>query len=328
MKAIDDNGGLICAFVTRPAGPVEPVAWQDMNAALAAGDAVVWLHFNLVDARARRWLETCERIPAPARAILLGSDNHVRLEPSGQGLVGVIGDLHHDFDDAPANVGVLRLYLDEHCLISARRQPLEAVDRLRLSMRDGLSVGHPVSLVTHFLQHLAETLRGLIGEMADRVDEVEDAVLAGKLGDNSGELGRIRPLVARLRRHMVPQRVALAGLMKHLPAWVPDSEANDLRQASERLDALTHDLDLVQERARLLQDEIGSRIAHATSRNLYFLSIVTTIFLPLTLISGIFGMNLGGLPGLQSPAGFWWAIGLMAVVAAGSVVILRRRGLM
>ena len=101
-------------------------------------------------------------------------------------------------------------------------------------------------------------------------------------------------MAARLRRHMVPQQHALVGLLSRLPAWVAQPEAARLRDAIERLGALGRDLDLVQERARLRQEQAAARLREATNRNLSILSIVTAIVLPITFVSGIFGINLGG----------------------------------
>jgi zinc transporter len=137
-------------------------------------------------------------------------------------------------------------------------------------------------------------------------------------------LGRIRRLAARLRRHMVPQQHALLTLLAKLPNWVGDGDAVKLRSAIEALGALGHDLDLVQERARLLQEQASARLMEATNRNLYILSIVTVFFLPITLISGIFGMNLGGLPWLQAHFGFWYGILLMSVTVVVTLALLRR----
>ena len=127
-------------------------------------------------------------------------------------------------------------------------------------------------------------------------------------------------MAVRLRRHMVPQQHALVGLLSRLPAWVEQPEAARLGDAIERLGALGHDLDLVQERARLRQEQAAARLMKATNRNLSILSIV----LPITLVSGNFGMNFGGLPALQDAMGFWYGIGLMVVVALVSVSLLRR----
>jgi zinc transporter len=123
---------------------------------------------------------------------------------------------------------------------------------------------------------------------------------------------------------MVPQQHALLGLVSQLPHWIAEDEAAGLKRAIERLSALGHDLELIQERSRLLQEQTSARLMAMTNRNLYILSIVTTIFLPITLITGVFGMNLGGLPAGQDPWGFWYGLGLMAVTVIVTVGLLRR----
>ena len=223
--------------------------------------------------------------------MLLGSDTHMRIEVCGNGLAGIVGDLHHEFAEQSDKLDVLRLYLDNRCLISARREPLQAIDKLRRAIGDGLKVERPVAIISQFLHHVTDTLNDLLLELASDIDDLEDQLLAGKIADRVPELARIRRIAVRLRRHMVPQQHALVSLLSRMPAWIGDDGAAGLRNAIERLSALGHDLDLVQERARLLGDQLSGRLMEATNRNLYVLSIVTTIFLPMTLITGIFGMN-------------------------------------
>ncbi|HEX9448536.1 MAG TPA: CorA family divalent cation transporter [Dongiaceae bacterium] len=180
---------------------------------LRESDANIWLHFNLADMRAKRWLEASTIIPQIAKDILLGSNNQMMLEPVDSGLAGVLGDLHHDFQNDPAKLGVLRLYLDDRVLISARRHPLKAIDSLRRSVADGFRATRPIDLITRFLHHLAETLGLIIAELGETIDHIEDRILDDHISGEGGELGRARQLIVRLRRHLVPQRHALVGLL-------------------------------------------------------------------------------------------------------------------
>lgn len=325
MLDMPEPCGLICGYRVDGDGTMEEIAWDQMDAALDHEDSVVWLHFNQADARAKIWIEACPRIPLTAKALLLGSDAHMRIEAAGNGLAGVVGDLHHEFAEKPEQLDVLRIYLDNGCLISARRQPLRAIDKLRRQLGEGLKVDRPIALITQFLHHVTDTLGDLIVELADTVDEIEDAILSEGTTSQTPELGRVRRVSARLRRHMVPQQHALIGLLSRLPQWICTADAASLKTAIERLAALGHDLDLVQERARLLQDQVSNRLMEATNKNLYVLSIVTTIFLPMTLVTGIFGMNLGGLPGQQDPFGFWYGFVAMLALGAVTLVLLKRR---
>lgn len=319
---------LVCGYVVDSDGVMTELAWGEMDEALAGESCIVWLHLNQADARARTWVRDCARIPEPAKAILRGTDSHMRVEPAGKGLAGIVGDLHHEFAGKGETLEVLRLYLDNRCLVSMRRQPLKGIDKLRRSIGEGLKVERPVGLVVQFLHHVTDTLGDLMLELAESIDSIEEAILADELGGESQDLARVRRVAARLRRHMVPQQHALLGLLSRLPAWIEPDDSVALRTAIERLGALGHDLDLVQERARLLQEQISNRLMENTNRNLYTLSIVTTIFLPITLISGIFGMNLGGLPWLQDPFGFWYGIVIMVLVAGLTLYVLRRRAML
>ena len=316
--------GLVCGYRVDQAGNMDVVAPDAMDEALAAEDTLVWLHFDQVDEDARAWIEACPRLPKGAKAMLLGSDAHMRIEAFGDGLGGVVGDLHHEFAERSDQLDVLRLYLDNRCLISTRRAPMTAIDKLRLALGEGLRVERPVTLLAQFLHHVTDTLGDLMLDLSDTLQTLEDAVLDGSADGTSEELGRVRRIAARLRRHMVPQQHALLGLAARLPPWVEEPDATRLHNAIARLSALGHDLDLVQERSRLLQDQASARLMESTNRNLYILSIIAALALPPTLISGIFGMNLGGMPGLQNPLGFWYGLGFMVLTVTATLILLRR----
>lgn len=324
MADVTYTKGLVCGYSVDASGVMTEIDPSQIDSVLQSEDVLVWLHFDLADADARAWIETCAHLPASAKTILLSSDTHMRIEGAGHGLAGVVGDLHHEFTQSPDQLDVLRLYIDNHCLISARRNPLSSIIKLRQAIGEGLKVQRPITLITQFLYHLTETLGDVMLELTDNVDDVEETILLGRHSSPGEELGRIRRVAARLRRHMIPQQHALLGLLSRLPAWIGDDDATQLRSAVERLAALGHDLDLVQERARLLQEQASARLMEINGRNLYILSVATTIFLPISFLTGLFGMNLGGLPGLQSPFGFWSGVGLMVLTVAATLFLLRR----
>jgi zinc transporter len=320
-----ETTGLVCGYKVDGTGGMEELSWADMDAALDVEDNVVWLHFNHADPRARDWIQSTTHLPPAGKALLLGADTHMRIEVCGNGLAGVVGDLHHEFAEKSDQLDVLRLYLDNRCLISARCEPLHAIDKLRRAIGDGLKVERPIAIIAQFLHHVTDTLGDLLLELTGNVDDLEDQLLAGNISDRVPELARIRRIAVRLHRHMVPQQHALVSLLSRMPTWIDEAGATALRNAIERLAALGHDLDLVQDRARLLGDQLSGRLMEATNRNLYILSIVTTIFLPMTLVTGIFGMNLGGLPGQSHPLGFWYGMAIMVVLGLVTLILLRRR---
>ena len=123
----------------------------------------------------------------------------------------------------------------------------------------------------------------------------------------------------------------LLGCLADTFAAVVAALGNDTDDAEEEILAehyQHHGRTLVQERPRLLQEQLAGRVSEATNRNLFLLSIVTTTLLPITLITGVFGMNVGGLPWLSDSGGFWWVVLLMIAAAVTVLMILRRRSVL
>ena len=314
------GSGLICGF--QLAGPTA----CDEQTSGADDDSPRWLHFNLSDSRAREWLKRQTKLPDDARDALLGGDLRIRLDVLPGSITAVLGDLFHDFDDDPERVGTIRLYLDRQVMLSGRTHPLKAADVLRRELAHSHEPTTTLGLFQLLIERLADSIGQVVRQLNEQVDAAEDRILAGKHAGQGTPLGNLRRLVARLRRLVVANRAALTSLPSRVTGLYDADERQDLRTAIERLEAVGQDLDLVQERARLLQEEIAARVGEATNRNLFVLSIATTTLLPITLITGIWGMNLGGLPFANNPRGFEFVmVGIVTAVLL-ALSLLRRLG--
>jgi zinc transporter len=313
--------GVVCAFA------LDPTRRLGADALLGVGvtEAPRWLHLNLVDARVRRWVSAREDIPQEAKELLLESQPRPRLEPCERGFALVLGDLHHDFDDDPEGFGSVRVYVDEQQMISARLRPIMSVGLLHPKLEHGADPHNTMELFELLLHCHDEAISRVVRRLADTVDDAEDEILAGHhevLGNN---LGKIRRLLARLRRQAHANRSSIAQLVAAKPEFWDKEQLEAIRGCRERLDGLAQDIELVSDRARLLQEEIARRLDEATNRNLFLLSTLTTALLPITLITGIFGMNLAGLPLSQNPHGFAIVMVGILVGVAGAMSFLRKR---
>jgi zinc transporter len=324
MVEIPDNQGLICAFRLGATESNTSLSWAAAKAEFAASTTPIWLHFNLADTRARSWLTDCEKISDVARETLLANDPAIGLEVARNHIIGVLGDFYYDFATDPEGLGVLQLYIEKNCVITGRRHPLKAIDQLR---RDFLSQDDlpttTLQVILRLLQHLTDQCDAAVNRCSNTVDDIEDTLLKGRTFDQGADLGQVRRLLVRLRRHMGGNRQALLRLVNQFPQWGEEPDRAELRRELEQLDALLQDLELVQERARLVQEELTSRLNERINRNLYFLSIVTTVFLPITLITGIFGMNVDGIPWTQGNHGFIAVMMVMGLTLGLTLLYLR-----
>lgn len=287
----------------------------------------LWLHFNLADARARDWLAATALLPRPAVERLLSADDTQQLVALPGAMAGVFFDLVHDFDRTVDEFGHFRFALTERLLVTGRRRALTSVEAVRRRIEAGHRFASPVDLLVAVVDQIGGTIDGIVEGLAAEIDSIEDSVLKEGVRDERLRLGSARLTAVRIHRRLN----GLRGLFRRLAGVPLDGLPGSLRAAAgplaQRLDELDHEVIEIRDRSRLLQEELGARMAEQTNRHLRLLSVVTALFLPPTLIAGLFGMNLDGLPFSASHAGFWWAIGLTGGSSAATFVGLRLLGL-
>jgi zinc transporter len=313
--ALRDRQGLVWSYALGDAEPLD-----DLHEACACAGPV-WLHFNLTDARARSYLSERAGLSAAVLAVLLDPRPRVRITLLEDGVAGVVEDLYHDFNGDAEDFGELRFYVGECRIITIRRHPLRAVDLLRRRLESRASVPTVADWLVQFVEALAASFGAAVTELVAQVDALEDDIVDGKSQASRATLANLRRLLVRFRRHVNADRHALVTLRGRELAEPGAPSA--LRLALEHLDGVAQDLDLVHERVRLLQEEVAGILAEATNRNLYVLSVVTTVLLPTTVITGLWGMNVSGLPFEHGDHGFAWVTLTVLGSVVFSLVLLR-----
>jgi zinc transporter len=315
--------GLVFAVRFAPDGSSEEL---DVDRAPTADGGWLWLHFNLADARSCHVLNEAVPLPAPARALLLSADEHQQLQVSDVALYGILADLVCGLDGATEEIGFLHFALTERVFISSRRHQLNAVEATRKVLRRGVKVLSPAALLELIAAQMIEALDHFADGLADRLDHAEERILADELNVDRKLVGSVRRLTVRLHR----QLVTLRALVQRFQHDVSDSgnPAFNLPTAKlvQRLDWLDTEIVELRDRSRLLQEEIMLKSSEQTNRSLHVLAIVTTVFLPASLVAGIFGMNVGGVPLINDPSGFLWSMAIIAIASALVYWLLKRSG--
>jgi zinc transporter len=290
-------------------------------------DGRLWLHFNLGDARVRPWLADAS-VPMLARNLLLSNDNFQQLHIIDDCVYGVFSDLIRDIDAATEETGFLRFAMTERLLISGRHQALCAADAARRVLEGGYRVKHVAALLEKIIDEVADTIDRMADRIGTELDNIEEQVLAGDIkSEMRGTLGRQRRTCVRLHRQLTGLRVLFHRLeRKDVDSLSPALRLHAARLA-QRLDGLDHDIVELRERSRLLEEELHYKMEEESNRHLHTLSIVTTMLLPPTLVTGIFGMNTKGLPLTDVDSGFLWAIALLIGSSGLAYWVMRRSGI-
>jgi zinc transporter len=314
----DDPRGLVWEFHFGPDG---------MMAAAVVEGGWTWRNYSLTDARGRNSIEAAEEAPRPARESLLAMPGTLHLDQDGDWFHGTVPDIHHQSYTEAKEIGHFRFAFCDAALITARRQPLQAVDDVRrLVEQRKRPFRTPGALVEAIIVISLERMAAELVRIGHDLDSIEDSIV----GD---AWHRERERLTAARRNLVfihRQVASVTGLFRHAEhvgaADLSGPVADMVGRLSHRAVALLHDSEQAQSRARLLQDELMAKLSAESNRLLYVLSVLTAVLLPMTIISGLFGMNVGGLPFVENRAGFWIISVASVVIAAGVFLSVNRIG--
>lgn len=293
-------------------------AWQSSEGAL-------WTHLDVSDAGSRRWLATDTDLPAEAIDTLLAEETRPRSATLGNGLLLVLRGVNTNPGEDPEDMVSVRLWVEPERVISSRRRRLLSL----LDIRDALEAGRgpqtPSQLLVALVERLADRIGSFVDGIEDRLDDVDNNIEGMPAEAVRPRLASLRRQIATVRRFLAPQRDALDRLNRQPVAVLGDEDVQHLRQEADRITRYLEDLDLARERAIVLQEELLSQIAQQQNSRMYVLSVVAAVFLPLTFVTGLLGMNVGGLPGIDSEWGFLASLAIMIAAGAGLLVYFRMK---
>ena len=283
----------------------------------------IWVHLNLADQRAQAWLKDAHALPLDARLSLLATDTHQTLAYRDEAIWGVIVDVMRDFDTMTDSMAHLRFVMGEHFLVSGRRHALQSIESTRASLASGRMLPGPAALLETLVEHATDGLAKLVSDMVEEVDGIEDRVLDNHFHMERTKLGPLRRREVAIHR----QLSGMLSIFRQLALSLERSPREDLHHAVvrliQRIEALHHEVHSIMGRTRLLQEEIAALMTNETNDHLYVLTVLTTILLPPTLVTGLFGMNTGGLPFKETDWGTLIAVGLCVLSSALVFFILR-----
>ncbi|MFT4120634.1 transporter [Bradyrhizobium sp.] len=317
--------GLVWAFRLHGDGSAEPLPIDQPIE--FSHDGRLWLHFNLTDARVRPWI-AASQLPSLARELLLSNDTFQQLHVIDNCVYGVFSDLVRDIESATEETAFLRFAMTEQLLVSGRHQALCSADATRRVLEGGYRVESVATLLEKIVDEVADTLDRMVDKLGHELDDIEERILADEAKPlMRRNLGRLRRTCVRLHRQLTGLRVLFHRLdQKNVDHLTPALRIRAGKLA-QRLDGLDHDIVELRERSRLLEEELRFKNEEETNAHLHRLSIVTTLLLPPTLVTGIFGMNTKGLPLTDVDEGFLWAALLMATSVGAAYLFMRRTGI-
>lgn len=319
----DQADGLLFAYVLDGQGGGRELDWPGIKA-WSPEDGVLWVHLDRTGAKARSFVSDEIGIDkATAETLLMAMATRPRVQRIGDGLLVVLRGINLNPGEAHDDMVGLHMWIDAHRIVTLRRRRLMAGTALRDLLLDGAGPRGASDFLSGIAEQLMQPIVPIIGDLDDAVDEIQTELLGSTDKPLRQKLHKIRQEAISLRRYLAPQRDATSRLQVEPVTWLHDIDRAYLRETADRTLRFVEDLDSIRERASIAQDELNSRVNDQMNRTMYLLTVVATLLLPAGLLTGLFGINVAGMPGVESRWAFAAVALLIPALAIVEFLILR-----
>jgi zinc transporter len=323
--AQEGSVGLIDAWLLDEQGAGWKLAWNEIPECRPGPGQWLWTHFDYSQPAIQRWLHEESGLSELTVEALLQVETRPRCVSADDGLMIFLRGVNLNPGADPEDMVSIRLWLGERRIISLRKRRLLSIDEIRADIARGDAPRSPGDFLDRLVDHLLDRVSTVTEDLYDEVDELEDSVLVETGHHQREQLSIIRRQAIALRRFLAPQREALNRLAAERSPLLSQEHSLHLRESFDRLTRLIEDLDAARERAGVVHETLVSRIAEQTNSRMYILSIIAAIFLPLSFVTGLLGINVGGIPGADSALGFAFVVVMMLVIAGALWAFFRWR---
>jgi len=296
--------GIIYAYNILPDKNFRKLGWQEIEEWFANKSGILWIHLDYTDTNAVRWLIEKSNLNQVIIENLLTEETRPRVSKIDEEWLIILRGINHNPGSEPEDMVTVRLAIDNQVVISTQKRNLRSVQDMSILIEQNKGPSQTGELLVELLDRMVWRMEETIDEMEETISNIEDKILLENEYIFRNMLADIRRQAIILKRYMAPEKEALTRLLLEQIDWLTKEDLIKLREVSEALVRNIEDLDTVRERATVTYEELISHLSDQLNKRIYLLSLIAAIFLPLTFLTGLFGTNIGGIPGATSNNAF------------------------
>jgi zinc transporter len=320
---MSSENGLVYSYILQ-GGKGRHIGWDGIEN-WTSEQGLLWLHLDYKNPGCKKWLQEKSGLDLVSCEALLAEETRPRIVSSPRSFLLILRGVNGNPGEDPEDMVSIRMWAEENRIITMRHRKVMAITDMNERIEKGVGPESASDFLVTLIGKLVDRMGDVISEIDDQVDELEDQVLTEESRELRPRLAILRRQTISLRRYISPQRDVLSRLQNERIDWLNDYDRVRMREIAERTSRFVDDLDAARDRATITQEELNSRLAEQSNKTMYILAIVTAIFLPLGLITGLLGINVGGMPGADNDHAFWF-VGLMLIAFAFiQYLIFKRR---
>jgi zinc transporter len=305
-------------------GSAKKLTYDDINSNQLPEDGILWVHFDYSSQMAKDWIRNKSGIDSVAMDALLTEETRPRTTILNDSFLIALRGVNLNPNSKPEDMVSIRLFISSNLIISTKRRNLLSVDEIIDSLKKGTGPKSSSEFLNELTYRVTSRMENVIGELEDRTDFLEESLVDfGDLKFRS-ELLAVRRETIILRRYLFPQKEAISKLYHDKVTWLNEYEKLELRETNDQVMRYIEELDTIKDKVALIQEDLANKLSEQMNKKMYVLSIISVIFLPLSFLTGLLGINVGGIPGANNDNAFYIFVGVLALIVTSQLIIFKR----
>ncbi|ASM48885.1 zinc transporter [Pseudoalteromonas espejiana DSM 9414] len=310
---LDEKGGARAIENTRDLNN-----WQPSQGKL-------WIHMDYSQTEAVQWLKAQSHLTDFELDSLIADETRPRLTPTTNGHMLFLRGVNLNPAQSPEDMVSIRLFISESVVITTRKRRLLSIQDILAELNANKGPSSISELVCSITQKLTSRMQTVIDSLDETLDEFEEEIdEPSKKFDNQG-LSQLRRQTIALKRYLKPQKEALTLMVNNQYLWLLDDDKAKLNETTNLLIRYLEELDSAIERAQIIQQTITNQVSEQLNQRMYVMSVVAALFLPLGFLTGLLGVNVGGIPGTENPYAFSAFVIFLIVLTGGIGVYFKNK---
>ncbi len=279
---------------------------------------LLWVHFDYSSNEAIEWITNNSGIDDIAIEALLTQETRPRTTILDDTILLALRGVNLNPNSDPEDMISIRLFISEDIIISTKKRDLLSVKDILTLFEKNKGPISSAEFIICLTDRLTSRMEGTIESFEDRASEIEEMILDSDNIQLRTQISKIRRESISLRRYLAPQKEAMYKLFHDKISWLNEYDKIQLREITDQLIRYIEELDSINDKVSLIQEELLNKISEQMNQRMYVLSIISAIFLPLGFLTGLLGINVGGIPGAENKDSF-----LIFVVILSGIVGLQ-----
>ena len=286
---------------------------------------ILWLHFDYTSKEAKEWIRNSSNIDSVAVEALLTDETRPRTIVLNDALLIALRGVNLEPNSKPEKMISIRIFISSNVIISTSRKNILSVIEISENLKKGKGVKSSSEFLVELTYRMIDRMDNVIDKIEDRADFLEENIIESE--HNTAfrtEILKIRRESIILKRYLTPQKEALVKLYNEKLSWIDDYQKIELRETTDQLIRHIEELDTIRDKVILFQEELVNSLTEQMNKKMYILAILSAIFLPLTFLTGLLGINVGGIPGANHENAFYIFIAILLCIVGFQFFIFKK----